>query len=976
MTYKVFTSGSGTWTVPSGVSSVKVTLIGAGGGGGGSAKYSSQTTWEGGGGGGGACTQFTISGLSSGTSYSYSVGSGGAGGEGQTTNNIAGTTGEIGSAGGATSFGSYYVNGGSGGKGGFAALLSGSNGQGGAGGTGGSSPSTIYDGGKGGNGGYGGYGYGAGGSVSNAGGGGGGLGDSTIYNYTKGAGYTPYTNTPASDAASEGGKIGHYGTGGGGDAGHSGSLYGVGGQGGNGLIILEYTQTTVYTNLAINITNGTGTYDGSTSSSITMLVPIGGTYRKSGTSLYIYYNGSTYATITNIVASSSAYDKETWSSTSGTFASGGTTITITFSEATYTGTVYLGTYYKQFQIRSPSDYAGTYTSNVSIQYKKGAYLDVDWTGNTIDTTVSTYEKYTTVYSGTNYEDLIYSDGTEVYSGDGKTLPGQNCTIKPYPNTASESSKTYYYRAVVSFNANNGSGAPSQVTSDWQTSSDSIYVSWSGTPTRSGYTFLGWAKSSSATTPDYYGTSGYFSKGSVTLYAVWEQTPNNWYSVLGYNANNGSGAPSNDSSYISQVAQPSARTVMVSYTEPTRDGYKFLGWSTSSTATSSSYSAGSTLTVAYQKDNSNPSITLYAVWEKVPYYYSTLYYNANNGSGAPDTDTVRTVSDTLPSARTVTISSTVPMRTGYTFLGWSTSSTATTASYVGGGTISVAYSSSSTAGTTLYAVWKINTYQITISADPSEGGSVEGSQSGTYEYGATISLQTVPADNWMFTGWNDSYPQAFRAFTVKADGEYVVYFRRKVYTVRLYANDGTATKTDQSMQCGVLTPLMSNPYKRSTYSFMGWSTTAEGSVEYTNEESVSLSTTDGEIVSLYAVWDHVEPADPGVIQFKRWDGSEGERLTYSDIARIESAVNVLLSCVELDEATYHSTPTRASALDYRDMSIIEAKTSAMAAMMDIAVSTFTGWYAGYRLTYVDMERIESNLYAVYISFGGTTPRIDA
>ena len=975
MTKVAFTSGSGTWTVPSGVSSVKVTLIGAGGGGGGSAKLGNNSYSEGGGGGGGACTQYTISGLSSGTSISYSVGSGGAGGTGWVGSGSY-TKATAGSAGGATSFGSYYVNGG---KGGFAGSQSSAavvDGNGGSGGSGGSSPSTIYAGGAGGKGGNDGSGYGYGGSVLNAGGGGGGLGDSTIYNYATNSGYNPYTNSSANASAAEGGKVGHYGTGGGGDSGFDGSLYGVGGQGGNGLIILEYTVQTTYTTLLINVTNGTLTFEDTKYSTLQLTVETGSTYWKSDDGATLYVKGSSnFYIISNIVASSSAYDKQTWSSTSGTINSA-TTINITFSEATYTGTVYLGTYYKQYQIRSPSAYAGTYTSNTTIQYKKGTYLDVDWTGNTIDTTVSTYEKYTTEYNYTNYEDVIYSDGTEVYSGDGKTLNGMNCTIKPYPNTATESSKTYYYRAVVSFNANNGSGAPSQVTSDWQTSSDSIYVSWSGTPTRSGYTFLGWAKSSSATTPDYYGTSGYFSKGSVTLYAVWEQTPNNWYSVLGYNANNGSGAPSNDSSYISQVAQPSARTVMVSYTEPTRDGYKFLGWSTSSTATSSSYSAGSTLTVAYQKDNSNPSITLYAVWEKVPYYYSTLYYNANNGSGAPDTDTVRTVSDTTPSARTVTISSTVPTRTGYTFLGWSTSSTATTASYVGGNTISVAYSSSSTAGTTLYAVWKINTYEIVITADPSEGGSIEGSQSGTYEYGATITLQTVPADNWMFTGWNDNHPQAFRSFTVKADGEYIAYFRRKVYTVRLYANDGTTTKTDQSMQCGVSTPLMSNPYKRSTYSFMGWSTSAEGSVEYTNEESVSLSTTDGEIISLYAVWDHVEPTDPGVIQFKRWDGSESERLTYSDIARIENAVNTLLSCVELDEATYHSTPTRASALDYRDMSIIEAKTSAMAAMMDIAISTFTGWYAGYRLTYIDMERIESNLYAVYVSFGGTTPRIDA
>ena len=36
MVMKIITSGSGSWTVPSGVKTVKVTMIGAGGGGGGS----------------------------------------------------------------------------------------------------------------------------------------------------------------------------------------------------------------------------------------------------------------------------------------------------------------------------------------------------------------------------------------------------------------------------------------------------------------------------------------------------------------------------------------------------------------------------------------------------------------------------------------------------------------------------------------------------------------------------------------------------------------------------------------------------------------------------------------------------------------------------------------------------------------------------------------------------------------------------
>ncbi len=520
--YKYIESGSGTWTVPPGVSSVKVTLIGAGGGGGGSAKLGNNNVSEGGGGGGGACTQYTISGLSSGTSISYSVGSGGAGGTGWAGSGSY-TKATAGSAGGATSFGSHYVNGGKGGVAGSQSSAASVNGNGGSGGLGGSSPLTIYAGGAGGKGGNDGSGYGAGASVSNAGGGGGGLGDSTIYNYATKSGHNPYTNSSANASAAEGGKVGHYGTGGGGDSGFDGSLYGVGGQGGNGLIILEYTQTTVYTNLNVNITNGTGTYDGSTKSSITMSVPVGGTYSKSGTSLYIYYNDSTYATITNIVASSSAYDKETWSSTSGTINSA-TIINIIFSDATcYFGTVCLGTGYKQFEIIEPDEFKGVYFSDTTITYKQGTYLDVDWKGDT-KTKISLYLKSTLVYNNTNNKDIFFSNGIKITSSGRTTIPiGLNCTIEPNPSTASVFSETSaVYRAVVTFNANGGSGGPSQAISDWQSSSTNIYVSWSGEPTRNYHSFLGWATDPNATESELEdSTSGDFPMGETTLYAVWK-----------------------------------------------------------------------------------------------------------------------------------------------------------------------------------------------------------------------------------------------------------------------------------------------------------------------------------------------------------------------------------------------------------------------------------------------------------------------
>lgn len=79
------------------------------------------------------------------------------------------------------------------------------------------------------------------------------------------------------------------------------------------------------------------------------------------------------------------------------------------------------------------------------------------------------------------------------------------------------------------------------------------------------------------------------------------------------------------------------------------------------------------------------------------YY--IYFNANGGSGAPDTQ-----SYIYSTTGTITLSSTTPSKDGYNFLGWSTSSTAGSPSYYAGGS----FSKTTASNTTLYAVWGLPT----------------------------------------------------------------------------------------------------------------------------------------------------------------------------------------------------------------------------------------------------------------------------
>ena len=173
---------------------------------------------------------------------------------------------------------------------------------------------------------------------------------------------------------------------------------------------------------------------------------------------------------------------------------------------------------------------------------------------------------------------------------------------------------------------------------------------------------------------------------------------NYY--LRYHANGGTGEPNTQSTLDTTV---SPVTFRVSSNEPTRTNYIFLGWSFDYTATKADYVGGDTVYLYSDK----PDRTLYAVWKYTPKYNYYLRYNANGGTGGPDTQSNLETTDTSVKFK---VPSTKPTRTNYTFLGWSFNSTATSADYVSGNTVTLNYEKPDR---TLYAVWKIAVIKPTI-----------------------------------------------------------------------------------------------------------------------------------------------------------------------------------------------------------------------------------------------------------------------
>ena len=183
--------------------------------------------------------------------------------------------------------------------------------------------------------------------------------------------------------------------------------------------------------------------------------------------------------------------------------------------------------------------------------------------------------YTVSYSARLKSDSSYTKG-ERSSGSGSHVVGSLA------------------KHTVSYNANGGSGAPAAQTK-WYGST----LTLSGTrPSRTGYTFQGWATSAGGGVV-YQPGQGYGNDVDITLYAVWKA--NTW--TVKYNANGGSGAPADQTKTYGQ-------TLKLSTTKPVRTDYNFMGWATSKAnadAGTVTYAAGANYTA-------NAAITLYAVWE--------------------------------------------------------------------------------------------------------------------------------------------------------------------------------------------------------------------------------------------------------------------------------------------------------------------------------------------------------------------------
>ncbi|MFI3205955.1 MAG: InlB B-repeat-containing protein, partial [Clostridia bacterium] len=212
-----------------------------------------------------------------------------------------------------------------------------------------------------------------------------------------------------------------------------------------------------------------------------------------------------------------------------------------------------------------------------------AYLVANWEDGSI--TFKNLEK-------TGYEFLGWkSDTGEIYFADETVTISENVTF-----TAQWKANTY----TVSFDDNTTDTVGNMPSSQTKTHGVSLTLR-SNTPTRTGYTFQGWSTSSgTSNTVNYLQSASYTANASDILYAVWEA---NTYTVS-YNDNTTDTVGNMPSSQTKTYNVP----LILRDNTPTRDGYIFQGWSTSSGIDNTvNYAQGATYT-------ENENLLLYAVWK--------------------------------------------------------------------------------------------------------------------------------------------------------------------------------------------------------------------------------------------------------------------------------------------------------------------------------------------------------------------------
>jgi uncharacterized repeat protein (TIGR02543 family) len=278
-------------------------------------------------------------------------------------------------------------------------------------------------------------------------------------------------------------------------------------------------------------------------------------------------------------------------------------------------------------------------------------------------------------------------------------------------------------------------------------------------------------------------------------------------------------------------------------EPTRSGFKFEGWNTSSDGTGTKYVAGNTITIG------NSNIELFASWLKL---YS-LSYTPNGGTANPIPPSASSVSGTA-----LIISGQIPMRTGYTFVSWNSTANGLGTKYLPGDTLTV-----TTSDVTLHAQWQINSYRLDFD---SNGDSLLKIDSMTMNYASSMTIPDFPLGysraGYTFLGWNTSIAGTGKSYAIgdsftfsASNAMLFAQWKINQYTINYDANGNRVgrvpSSVTQDFNTNIAIAAPSQVFTKIGYTFQGWNTSRDGSGKtYRVGESLLVGSANQ---TLYAYW---------------------------------------------------------------------------------------------------------------------------
>ncbi|MHC5228611.1 InlB B-repeat-containing protein [Enterococcus sp. LJL99] len=483
-------------------------------------------------------------------------------------------------------------------------------------------------------------------------------------------------------------------------------------------------------------------------------------------------------------------------------------------------------------------------------------------------------------SKSNSTFLGWSNGTTTYSEGDSYTPTGNVTLSASWMVNSTS-------GAVKFNTQAKSG--SNPTTIIGTTGDKITlpdVPADNVPSEDGYTFWGWATSSSATIPDYYADGNYtISTGITTLYGVWSPTSTQYWAQVKISLKDTPNLVLPEGYAKNNVYPLSSSTDTYDFKLPElkNEGYTFKGWSYS--LDGKTYSPGETIKLSDISKTKKPG-TLTPQWEPITYKVTYSSGDAVLGS-VPTTDSI---SVDYGDSYTVLGNTNSLAKVGYTFIGW----TDGTDIYTPGQNLRP------TQDIVLSPAWKQN---------PSGGGggtvatanimyvSLESGATGSlpesvnvpanYTYSYTVA---APKDDFIypghtFVGWyvldskgNEVYYSPGSTFIVSGDMIFYAKWKETVvkpdnsYTISFNGNKNTSGLVPdaqfildgKTIKMPGQNTLVRNEFvdnnettgeiKTNSYIFVGWSTNPDAKVGDSDIVKSGTILTPKEDTVYYAVWD--------------------------------------------------------------------------------------------------------------------------